>query len=690
MTKFRIVLAAAILFCAGAAPAVADSERAAVESAWAETAQTKVRLVSAVTGSGALQSVPLGLQFILAPGWKTYWRSPGDAGLPVRVDWAGSANLAGADLAWPVPHRFTLFGLDTFGYQDEVVLPIAARPADPAKPLSLRLKVEYLVCEKICIPYSASLALDLPASAPAPSDFAQIIDRYRSRVPGDGSAHGLRLLAATAEGSEAKPRLVVSVDSTLPLQQPDLIVEGPASLYFPAPRVAIDRDGHHVRLTVEVKRDSHGPPLAGTPLVLTVVDGNRGLEAKRAPAAGAGGVSWAAALLAALAGGLVLNLMPCVLPVLSLKLLAFVGHGKAPRNRVRLSFLASAAGVLASFLLLAGLVAALKGAGLAVGWGFQFQMPVFLAGMALLVTFFAGNLWGWFEVPLPSFAGPLASAAERHRGLLGDFFTGALATLLATPCTAPFLVSALGFALAGGWREIFAIFLALGLGLAAPYLLVAAAPSLAAHLPRPGRWMLWLKRALGLALLGTAAWLVYVLLGQVGPLASLLTALALGVVLLLLALPRVGVSARRAGLVAAALAALLAPTVLARTQIASPAPEGVWRSFDEAAIHKLVGEGHVVLVDVTADWCINCQINKALVLGRGWTAEALTSGRVIGLKADWTRPDPAIAGYLAGFGRYGIPFAAIYGPRAPQGLPLPTVLREESVREAVRQAGGSP
>jgi suppressor for copper-sensitivity B len=683
MTKFRIVLGAFALL-ASLGEAAADQA-----SDWAATKQTKVRLVSAVGGTGAAKTVPLGLQFVLAPGWKTYWRSPGDAGLPLTLDWAGSTNLASADLAWPAPSRFTLLGLDTFGYENEVIFPIAAHPADPGKPLSLRLKANYLVCEKICIPYSANLTLDLPASAAESTGFAQLIDRYRSEVPGEGASHGLRLASATVEGDEARPRLVVSIESAFAFEHPDLIVEGPAGLYFPAPQRAIDPSGLRALFTIAVKRDENAPPLAGTPLVLTVLDGRRGLEATVAPDAVMAGSPWVAALAAALLGGLLLNLMPCVLPVLSLKLLGFVGHGDMPHARVRLSFLASSAGVLASFFLLGVLVAGLKALGLAVGWGFQFQEPMFIAAMALLVTFFAGNLWGWFEIPLPGFAGALASATDRRQGLPGDFFTGALATLLATPCTAPFLGTALGFALAGGPGEILAIFMALGLGLGAPYLVVALAPSLAAHLPQPGRWMVWLRRALGLLLLGTAGWLLYVLLAQVGPAASLLSAAALGLVLLLLALRRLAPRARQAGLAAAALIALLAPAVVARTPEPAAANIGLWRKFEESQLQRLVREGHVVLVDVTADWCINCQVNKALVLDRGWAAEALASGRVIGLKADWTNPDPLIARYLASFGRYGIPFDAIYGPRAPHGLPLATVLSEQALRNAVAQAGGS-
>src|SRR5215475_1016278 len=401
MERFRLLFATLALLLPASALAAPASD-------WAKTAQTEVRLVSAVTGSAGAKSVPLGLQFVMKPGWKTYWRSPGDAGVPVTLDWTGSTNLAGAEISWPVPRRFSLFGLDTFGYEDEVIFPIAARPADPGKPLSLRLKANYLVCEKICVPYTAELALDLPATPPAPSEFAQLIDRYQSQVPSAG--HGLKLLSAQAEGD----RLAVEIASALPLGAPDLLVEGPAGIHFPAPKVTLEQNGHAAKLAIDTTRDDDkAPRLAGTPLVLTVVDGTRGLEAKVVPQAALGGSTWITALLAALLGGLVLNLMPCVLPVLSLKLLAFVGQSDVPRGQVRASFLASAAGVLASFLVLAALLAGLKAGGQAIGWGFQFQQPLFLTGMALLVTIFAANLWGLFEVPLPVFASSLAGAANR-------------------------------------------------------------------------------------------------------------------------------------------------------------------------------------------------------------------------------------------------------------------------------------
>jgi suppressor for copper-sensitivity B len=686
MKRYFAILAALLWLGLAGGPAWSQGTSQGSASSWASTPEARLRLLSAVTGGRGLAAVPLGLQIQLQPGWKTYWRSPGDAGLPVTVAWTGSTNLAGAEFDWPVPTRFTLFGLDTFGYEGEVVFPIQARPADSAKPLGLRLKVDYLVCAKVCIPRSANLALDLPASEARPSDYAQLIDRFQAQVPGDGAAHGLTLKSARAAGDSRTPVLRVSVDSLMPFKAPDLIVEGPGGLYFPKPRVAISDSGHHALLDIAVRRLPGGPPLAGAALTITVTDGNRGLEAHVVPTAESGPPLWPI-LLAALLGGLILNLMPCVLPVLSLKLIAFVGHSGKERAHVRWSFLASTAGVLASFLALASLLAGLRAAGEAAGWGVQFQHPLFLSGMSLMLTALAGNLWGWFEIPLPGFAGRLAEATESQRGLLGDFLTGALATLLATPCTVPFLSTAIGFALAGGTGQIFGMFLLIGLGLSAPYLLVAAVPELALHLPHPGRWMLHLKRILGLGLAGTALWLLHVLAGQVGLAAALATGAALVVVAALLALARLPRSARAAGLGLAALAAFLAPSLIAE----APPPamqEGVWKPFSEMALADLLDKGRTVLVDATAAWCINCQVNKALVFDRGWTADALMKGRIAGLRADWTNPDPAIARYLAGFGRYGIPFDAVYGPRAPEGLALPSLLTEEAVRKAVEAAGG--
>jgi suppressor for copper-sensitivity B len=683
-------------------------------SPWDRNDQAAVRLVAAVTAVGDAATLPAGLQLQLQPGWKTYWRSPGDAGFPVSIDWKGSRNLKSAAIAWPAPHRFALLGLETFGYGGEVVLPVTVTPATPSAPVALRAAVDYLVCEKICVPRHADLALDLPAGPAAPSAFVQLIDRFRHQVPDDGSGHGLSLAGIGIGGTAAAPTLEVEARSTMPFAAPDLIVEAPVGLHFGAPKVTLSEGGRAARLSLPVGRDDQAPALAGARLVLTLVDGERGLEQAVVPTGPLAVAATAAAppaaqtspppperrllgiLLLGLLGGLVLNLMPCVLPVLSLKLLGIVGHGGRERREVRFAFLASAAGVLVSFLALAGLLILLRAGGVAIGWGIQFQQPLFLAAMVVVLTLFACNMLGWFEVPLPGWLGDLAGALPgepgRH-GLIGNFLTGALATLLATPCSAPFLGTAIGFAMAGSAGEILAIFAAIAVGLSLPYLAVAAWPGLATRLPRPGRWMLWLRALLGLLLAGTAVWLLDVLMSEAGMPAALLVALlAVALALLLWGRrrlpPRLG-SATAGFALLLALAALAAPVLLAAPAPASrQAAEPLWQPFQPERIAALVAGGKVVFVDVTADWCITCQVNKKLVIDTPAVQDRLAGGTTVAMRADWTRPSEAIARYLAGFGRYGIPFNAVYGPRAPQGVALPELLTPGAVEDGFRQAGG--
>jgi suppressor for copper-sensitivity B len=670
------------------------SQALAAAGPWQRADMVEARLVSAVEAAGGLDRVPLGLHVRLAPGWKTYWRSPGDAGLPPALDWAGSVNLERAEMAWPAPHRFTLFGLETFGYGAEVVFPIEAVPARPGGALDLRAAADLLVCSDVCVPQRFDLALTLPSGPAAPGGEAQLIDRYRALVPGDGTASGLSVeqVSVTDEG------LRVVARGREPLVEPDVFVETQAGHAFAAPRLSFSEGGHRAVIDLPLAPSSAGaePVEPGRPLVLTLVDGMRSAELRVVPSEPAPerAVTLPAILALALLGGLVLNLMPCVLPVLSLKLLSVVGHGGGAPGAVRAGFLASAAGVLFSFLLLAAVLIGLRQAGAAVGWGIQFQQPAFLAFMAVVVTLFAANLWGLFEIPLHWRIAGLAGGGDGRPTPAGHFAAGAFATLLATPCSAPFLGTAVGFALARGPGEILAVFAALGIGLAAPYLLVAAWPRLARLLPRPGRWMVTLRRVLGGALALTALWLLSVLAVQVGPVAWSVGGV-LAVLLLVLALRRLLPPAfRPAGSAAAAALALLAlgmPATAERTArpAAESAADAQWVRFDLDGVRARVAEGRVVLVDVTADWCITCRANKMLVLERGEVARRL-SGDVLAMQADWTLPDPEIADYLAGFGRYGIPFDAVYGPGAPDGIALPELLSEQAVLDAFDRAAGRP
>ena len=654
-------------------------------------------------GAGALSA---GLALDLRPGWHAYWRSPGEVGLPPEIDWSGSENVAEARIIWPAPTRFRAFGIENFGYADQLVLPINIHLEDPGAATRLNAQVSLLVCEDICVPEDFELRLALPdGSGGVDGASAEKISTWAAKVPDDGRESGLSAgVAALEPGGEA---LVITARSTTPFSAPDVFPELDAfpSAAFGRPDIRLG-DGKRLlwaRLPVlsdalAANAGADGPPA----LRVTVTDGDRAATlrpetTKAVPTPpftlarvvpGLGQLAWIAAL--GVLGGLILNVMPCVLPVLSIKLSsALKNHGAHP-GRVRRGFLVSALGVLAFMWGLAALTLAARGLGMSVGWGLQFQNPVFLALMIVILVIFAANLLGLFEITLPWRLQSRLSHADHAPGYAGDFATGAFAAVLATPCSAPFLGTAIAFALAGRAVDVLVIFTAMGIGLALPYLLVAARPTMIGRLPKPGRWMVVVKMVLGGLLALTALWLFWVLDGVAGPWAVLSVAalMALAVGLLTLRLPGLAPWLRTTGLGLTVVAALVVPAL---TPAPAPrqAPGGAtadWQPFERAEIASHVAAGRTVFVDVTADWCLTCKANKAMVLDRDPVNAALADDGVVAMRADWTRPDEGISRYLASFDRYGIPFNAVYGPGAPDGIALPELLGAQGVLDALDQA----
>ena len=673
-----------------------------------------VYLIAGTSGVGDLTHVPLGLEIRLAPGWHTYWRSPGEAGLPPQLDWSKSetpdGNLKAATLLYPAPTRYKAFGLETIGYRDHVVLPVDAELQTPGKPLAIEATLDLLVCSQICVPKHFILKLTVPQGAAKPSADAALIDQFRALVPGDEQKSGLAIKSIGNDGQS----LTVEVTSRNDLQMPDLFVEDDQNVEFAAPFVTLAADRHNVRFTVKPTGAlPDGVVLAGMKLILTMVDGPHALEQKiiaptaeastpssatdaldssgeaSSPSSNAPALPLEFVILLAILGGFILNLMPCVLPVLSLKLLSVICHGGGEARVVRHSFLVTAAGILFSFLALACATIALKETGLAVGWGVQFQQPIFVGFLVLLLTFFAANMWGLFDIRLPQWLADNLSGPY-HPKLAGDFATGAFATLLATPCTAPFLGTAVGFALASGPREILIIFVALGFGMTLPYLAVAIWPRLATRLPKPGIWMMHLRHLLAWALALTALWLIWVLAAQISAQGAIVIGLCMLAILGLFGLhtlrPR---GYTKFGIASVAFFAF-SMTVAGAMMKPSIAIDANWRNFDPAEIARDVGDGKTVFVDVTAEWCLTCKANKKLVLARDDITQRLFQSDIVPMQADWTNPDPAIAAFLQTYGRYGIPFNAVFGPGAPQGIVLPELLTPQKVLDALDQAAKSP
>ena len=679
----------------------------AATSAPHEAQAMTVRLVAAedaVTPGSATLSA--GLDVRLADGWKTYWRTPGEVGLAPQLDWSRSRNVGSVRLLYPAPTRFRAFDIENYGYKDRVVYPLEVHLARPGEAARLRLDATLLVCAEICVPETFQLALDLPAGdAPVVDEAAaSLIARFAQRVPVDREDVSIPTVGNSAD------RVVLLARSRTPFSDPQVFAEI-GDTTFEAPVLTFSADRRELRAELPLtKQDSLGGFNEG---LATIVDGTRAheetitLHARPANAValtgteasggaeGAIGVSGVLGFVAlAFLGGLILNLMPCVLPVLSIKLAgALAMRGTADGGdlaRIRRGFLWSAAGVMTFALALAALLVALRASGVAVGWGMQFQNPVFLAFVIAVLAVFALAMLDRVTIDLPaSWNRRMALAGGPAGGShMGDFLTGAFAALLATPCSAPFLGTAVAFALAGGAGEVAIVFAALGLGLAAPYLLVAARPSLVRRLPRPGPWMAWLRGVLALALIATAAWLLSVLAVVAGGRAALAVAALVALATALLAVPldrrlRLGAAA------AAVLAALAAPNIVASDPAAAVGGEAdhVWVDFDRADIATRVARGETVFVDVTADWCLTCKVNKRAVLDTAAVERVLAE--VTAMRADWTRPNDAVLAYLKANGRYGIPFNAVYGPGAPEGIVLSELLTRDAVLNAIERARGT-
>ena len=688
---------------------------------WWQTDHGKLRLISKANSTGNAANLKLGLQFQMKPGWKIYWRSPGDAGFPPRLNWAGSSNIAKVKIYWPIPVRFSVLGLETLGYKNEVVLPLEVEIFESGKPISARAQVSYLTCEKICVPYQAKLTLDLPAGPETNSLEAAIIDQFSARVPRQAKRAAILIMSSEIDGAPGNQQLRVVASVAGSFIAPDLLVEGPPGFRFGKVRVkileTISGSGRAIFLATvlppsQIVKQKMSANLTGMPVTLTVIDGTRAVEQTIHTSRGVATVrpvgfdqahttsavsftEFLAILGLALIGGMILNLMPCVLPVLSLKLLSVIGHGGSKLSDVRKAFLASAAGIVVSFIVLGTVAVALKSGGHAVGWGIQFQHPLFLTTTTVMVALFAANLWGLFEIRLPGMVSHAALSAENLApdGITKHFVTGVFATLLATPCSAPFLGTAVGFALARGVFEIMSIFAMLGVGLALPYLLFAARPRMARWLPQPGRWMVILRIILGFALAGTASWLLTILNNQCGMDAALVAA---GLVALLLIVLWVGRSARTntpryvwgTATVVALLGIVVPPQLAQKTSPLQPTVNVPvrWQPFSPNSIADLVANGRTVFVDVTADWCITCKVNKVMVLHTKRISARLNNVDIIAMQANWTRPNPQIIAFLHRFMRYGIPFNAVFGPRMPQGTVLPEILTPNAVLDALNIA----
>ncbi len=719
----------ALALLPGLLPALAQTP-AATPSAVVQTERVRAELLAhAPDGVAAGRTVWVGLRLQHQPHWHTYWKNPGDSGLPTQLQWTLPPGVLAGDIDWPVPKKLPIGDLVNYGYEGDLLLPVPLTITPEYKPplfggaLAVKLQAGWLVCKTECIPEDGTFTLDVPlqsstalngaafdaAFAAAPTPLASV---STARVE-----QGRLLLTVTGLPVALQGRTLGVFPETPELTQPAPapIQQWQGDVWTGSLPLSPVRSESPERLAVVLTADgppaaagsaATGPPprgLAGWRTQLAVAGGwppapvkpvglspglTQALAANAAQAqsiAAASGMdkTLAAALLGALLGGLILNLMPCVFPVLAIKVVGFARHADDRRGH-RLSGLAYTAGVIVSFIALGLLLLALRAAGEQLGWGFQLQSPAVVAALALLFTVIGLNLAGLFE-----FGAMLPRALvswEAKNPVANSFLSGVLAVAIASPCTAPFMGASLGFAVGLPAGQALAVFAVIGIGMALPYLLASLLPGFARLLPRPGGWMQTLRRVMAFPMFATVAWLVWVL-GQQSGIDGAGALLAL-LVLVAFVLWSVAQTGRTRWLFAAASVALLAfglstlgPNVLRQLDTAPQQVSATarWQPWQPGRVDQLVDAGRPVFVDFTAAWCVTCQYNKKTTLANADVLAALDAKNVALLRADWTRRDPAITAALTELGRSGVPVYVFYAAgRKP--VVLSEVLNADDVK----------
>lgn len=690
----RLLLITFLLWLSAAASAFAST------SLSVDTGRVEASLLSSHYRVAPGQSFQIALKTELDEQWHTYWRNPGDSGEPVQISWVLPETVSAGEIVWPLPAPIPTGPIINYGFEGAPLFPVEFTVADDAATgsvIEVTAEVYYLVCKDICIPESGVLRLVLQVAETSEIN--------------DGNA------AAIAEALDAAPRAIdvnaamQEADGQLSIQFAGL-PEGDYSdaYFFPNDNtvlvhsdpqtVTIGSEGIQIDTTASFGwGDGFTEPQEGvlafnlngerTGRIVSVVPNADRIEigaggsGSTAFPAGVTSVGLFGAIIGAFLGGVILNLMPCVFPVISLKALSLAKAAHAERAVARKQAWAYALGIFATFVLLVVLLLGVKATGAALGWGFQLQNPIVVGLLALLLFAVGLNLIGAYEIAGGAYQGTGATLAEKG-GLTGSFFTGALAVLVATPCTAPFMAGAIGYALAQPALTTFVVFMALAAGFAAPFVLLAYAPGLLMKLPKPGPWMVRLREVLAFPMFAAALWLVWVVGNQAGVDGIALVLIAMLVFALAVWLMNRGRFWRVAGLVGLLIA--IALPFGTRTAPAVASADIATQAWSPERVAELRADGQAVFVDFTADWCVTCKVNERLVLKMDSVKAAFEETNTAFLVADWTNKNDVIARELESYGRAGVPLYLYFpaGDNSVRGEVLPQILTPDLVISTLR------
>ena len=615
----------------------------ALQSDWSNGIESQVRIISPSTHINNQNELYLGLQYKLKKGWKTYWLSPGDGGFPQKIDWTKSKNIKNIEVLWPTPDEFEILGFKSLGYFNEVIFPLKTTIQNIDKESSIIMDVNYLTCKDICIPGNAHLELFIPSGIGQVTEHSFIIEKSLSSVPLHNlEMSGLENVSVKAYTDSDNVSIVITASSQNSFINPKFYLDTEFGLPVITPKINYSANYKSLKANFVFEKKLFTKNLINLDVILKnnnqafKINADLNIESKQSELNQNNSLIYF--LLIAFIGGLILNIMPCVLPVLSIKLLSILQKSEK-RQLVRKSFIITSTGIIFSFILLALIFIFLRLIGVNIGWGMQFQQPLFLIIIALILSLFALNLFGLFEFKVPSLISSKINQKLHNTKYLKDFFNGFFVTILATPCSAPFVGTAITVAFTQSYFVMIGIFFCMGLGMTLPYLLVAIFPSIVVILPKPGKWMQYVRYFLGLLLLGTFIWIVSILLNH----------------------------------------------NFYYSKMFYKIEDSNWIDITTVEFDDLVQKNEIVFVDITADWCATCQFNKINVINSKIIRGIFKDNNVIRIRGDWTKPNKQIENFLKKHNRFGIPFNVLYSKSYPKGVVLSELLSKKEIIDTLEK-----
>tara|TARA_Y100000287_G_scaffold177843_1_gene169878 strand:- start:94 stop:2142 length:2049 start_codon:yes stop_codon:yes gene_type:complete len=653
----------------------------ALSSEWAVGETSKLRLISPYSQNSS-KNITIGLEYQMQPGWKTYWKSPGDGGFAQNISWENSSNISDVKILWPTPIKFEILGLTSLGYQDNVTFPLEIEIENEFQDINLDLHVNYLICKEICIPGDARIFLDIPAGEKKINDNYFDVEQALSKLPEkDFSRTYLKNINANVLEGENLSTIRLQIESEKIFFNPEIFLHTPFGL--PVVQHTISYSANNKLITAEFDFNKKLISEDSFPLEVVLKDVNHNFEHLLSAQitkdiSNSKMNTFIFYILISLLAGLILNVMPCVFPILSIKLMSVF---TADQRTARVSFLTVALGIVSSFFLLGVCFLVLQYFNFSIAWGMQFQKPYFLIFITLIIFLFMMNMFGQFQINLPQNFSNIAFAGLGNKSFFKDFFNGFFATLMATPCSAPFVGTAITAAFTQNYITGMSIFLFMGIGMASPYLLIALFPKLVNFLPKPGIWMIYVKYFLGLLLLATVVWLSNILLNFFNIYFLVISLF----VLLVITYRRKFPLFKNTITIASIIFIFFSTSLQIFQQHSSSAEEKDWVSFFTVDIDQLVAQDKIIFLDITADWCATCQFNKINVLNSDNIIKQFKDNSVTLIRADWTKPNERVNLFLEKYDRFGIPFNAFFSKKFPDGILLSELLSEKEIVNAINK-----